>query len=305
MHTAYHEPTLTESNWQVPNIILRLKLRMLIIKEGNMCSKLFSVCLTSMHKSGKMTLKMSIACLYLLILSLSVAHAKTLTIGIPPFSPPFVMKADNQNHFIGFSMDIMEMICKRLQVTCKYQPIIFDQAFSKLIDNSIDIAIGSFTITPEREEEVLFSLPYLQSHAAFITLETNSIKSIDELKSKTIGVEKDSIFVNYLEQKFGNSVKIKTYQTIPDIMFAMSDNDIDAAIFDKETVDFWLGNNYDMFKLVGNPIPLGLGIGIMTNKMNNALIAQINQSLLNMEADGSYLKIYNNYFGSTSHIPTP
>lgn len=237
-----------------------------------------------------------------LIFIVTSIHAETLTIGIPSFSPPFVMTADNKNHYIGFSIDIMAQICKKLGVSCRFQSFLFDETFSQVIDHRVDLAIGSFTITPQREEKVLFSLPYLQSDAAIVTTDTNDIQTIDDLKGKTIGAERDSVFVSYIQQQYGDKITVIPYDTIPELMFALSEGNIDATIFDKETAYFWLGNNYDMFKLVGTPFPLGQGIGIMANQDNQALINRVNQILIQMETEGTYLKIYNTYFGDMKAI---
>lgn len=52
----------------------------------------------------------------------------------------------------------------------------------------------------------------------------------------------------------------------------------------------------NLFKLVGKAIRSGDGYGIMANKNNADLITQINKALLQMENDGTYLRISNTYF---------
>ena len=42
---------------------------------------------------------------------------------------------------------------------------------------------------------------------------------------------------------------------------------------------------------------MGEGYAIMAHKNNSDLIKKINQALLDMEQDGTYLRIYNRYFG--------
>lgn len=238
--------------------------------------------------------------LLLLILTLITSHAETLNIVTPSFSPPFVMTADNQNHFIGFSIDIMTEICKKLNVTCKIKSMPFNETFDAIIRNDADLAIGSYTITQDREAYVQFSRPYLRSSAGVLTLVNSGLTSLNDLKTKTIGAEIDSSFVHHLEKTYGNDIKIIPYPNISDMIFALSEGKVDAIIMDKETTNFWIGNNDEMFKMVGESFPLGLGIGIMARKDNNALMARVNQSLMSMQADGSYLKIYRAYFGDNN-----
>lgn len=248
---------------------------------------------------------MRLLILLTLILTLQPTYAETLTIGIPPFSPPFVMSVDNKGHYIGFSVDIMLSICKRMDVACQFKSFGFEEMFTQVIDNKVDLAIGNITITPEREEYLLFSLPYLQSDLEFLTLTNNPITSTNDLKGKSVGAEHDSVFIPYIEKKYGSDIRIQPYSTISEMMFALSEGDVDAVILDKETAQFWRANNNDMFKFIGAPVQLGLGIGIITNKSNEALIDRVNKILIAMQADGGYLKIYNTYFGDMRQVAPP
>ena len=227
------------------------------------------------------------------------SHAETLLVGIPPSLPPFVTKTDNKGHYTGFSIDIMSAVCKYMHAQCQFVPLGFGQTFDQVINNKVDLAIGNFTITPERSQYVLFSLPYLPSDAQFLSLKSNAYTSIDDLKGETIGAEEGSIFVDYVEKNLGNGTKMVSYPLVQDMMDALNAKTIDAVILDKQTAEAWWVANASELSYVGAPFPLGLGLGIMSNKLNDALIARVNQALLNMQSDGTYLKIYNTYFGDT------
>lgn len=239
--------------------------------------------------------------LFLLICVLcfiSLAHAETLVIGTPPFSPPFEMAADNKGELIGFSIEIVSNICKRLDKQYRFQLIHFNKIMDSILRGYIDMAVGNITITQEREQFVAFSLPYLPSEAQFIRKRSDhSVESTKDFEGKTIGIERTSVFEAYLKKHYNDSVKITNYTLISDIMSALESGNIEVALLDKETANFWVANNSNVFELIGEPIPIGLGIGIMLNKNNSQLLAGINQSLLDMQSDGTYLKIYNAYFG--------
>lgn len=245
---------------------------------------------------------MRLLILLTLIFVIPSTYAEKLIIGTPPFSPPFVMASDGKEHYIGFSIDIMSAICKQMEVTCLYKSIGFEQMFTEVINGSVDLAIGSITITPEREQYLLFSLPYLQSELEFLTLNNSPITSISELKGRILGAEHDSVFIPFIEKNYGSDVQIKTYRSISEMMLGLSQSEVDAVIFDKETAEFWHANNNDVYKFIGAPIPLGLGIGIITNKSNGALMARVNKALLTMQSEGIYLNIYNTYFGDMTQV---
>ena len=75
---------------------------------------------------------------------------------------------------------------------------------------------------------------------------------------------------------------------------------MDALLLPDISEKYWIANsNYEMrdFDFISKPIPLGDGFGIMANLDEGDLIKEINQILLKMQADGTYVRIYNLYFG--------
>ncbi len=68
---------------------------------------------------------------------------------------------------------------------------------------------------------------------------------------------------------------------------------------DKMAVNYWVANNSQQFKTIGQAMQVGFGYAIMANKSNNALMSIVNAALSAMEKDGSYVEIYRNYFGET------
>lgn len=229
--------------------------------------------------------------------SLTFSHAATtIMVGTPPYSPPFVMLGDNKAHYTGFDIDLLDEICRRIDAKCQYKAMSYEGVFNGLLDGSIDIAIGGITITAGRESQFLFSLPYLASYAQFITNSASSIRSIQDLNGKRIGLGSGTIFENLINDAFGQSVTIKTYNFLSEMLMALGSDEVDALILDRATAETWYANSNDSYRLVGRRIPQGLGYGILTTKNRGNLITLINRALLAMEADGTYLKIYTTYF---------
>lgn len=237
-------------------------------------------------------------CLIGMVLCFSVS-AQNLIVGTPPFSPPFVMADDASHHFSGFDVAIIMTVCQRISATCVLKPIPeFEATIDALENGEIDLMIGDITITPEREQEFLFSLPYLASYAQFISLASSPVNSLANLHGKTVGCERATLFPSLTNNILAGNVSIKTYVEIPAMLTALGNNEIDALVTDEQTADYWYANNLDTYKLIGKAIPLGLGYGIAATKGKDALIASINKALLAMESDGTYLKIYNTYFSA-------
>ncbi len=232
-----------------------------------------------------------------LLCHFTLSAAETLKIGVHAFTPPLSMVADKEGDYNGFSVEIMTTICKRLKANCTFQSIIFPKMFAALEAKQIDLAVSNITITKAREKLWLFSLPYLTSPAQFIVRGDSKINNINELFTKKIGVQQSSDFIPFLKGIYGDSVKLVVYPQAAQELAALTNKEVDAVIADGQIAEYWRSNNSKLFKLLGKPMPLGLGYGIMALKSSEALIARIDKILVDIRADGTYLKIYNTYFG--------
>nr|WP_232002752.1 transporter substrate-binding domain-containing protein [Legionella sainthelensi] len=57
-----------------------------------------------------------------------------------------------------------------------------------------------------------------------------------------------------------------------------------------------LSNNYYDIKFVGSSVSMGDGYGIIALPDKEALIKKINEAILSIEKDGSYISIYQKYY---------
>lgn len=220
-----------------------------------------------------------------------------LTIGTAPLNPPFGDVADKQNNFYGFDIDIMMEICKRIEAQCTFQPVVYNQLFPMILSNQIDLAISAIISTEDKRAAFLFSLPYLESNARFLTLVDSPINGPIDIHGKKVGVRKGTPF-GKLATSLYNDITIKEYDTIADLLLGLTDKEVDIIITNDAAAKYRVANNSDIYKLIGVNLPIGDGYAIMANKQQTDLISQINAALLQMEADGTYLSIYSRYFGN-------
>jgi len=234
--------------------------------------------------------------LLLLLLTCISFSATCLTIGILPFNPPFEMQVDKNKNFTGFDIDLMLAICQRIQTECNFVPLSAEQLFIQTLSGKIDIAISAISITTQRAQNYLFSLPYLASSGQFLTNSSSTINRVNDIRNKRVGTEKGSLFKALALEIFNNEATVVEYANQPEIFQALNNNNIDAILLDTEGAKYWAANNDNQYRLVGKNILIGIGYGIMANKTEQSLINQINAALLQIESDGTYLTIYNRYF---------
>lgn len=235
--------------------------------------------------------------LSLLLVSIT-SYADVLTIGTLSYNPPFetfTRQGGKQGEFFGFEIDIMQEICKRIQRQCKFKAMFFPQLFSSLETQEIDLAIGSIIITPERRKHHLFSLPYKASYLQFIILKNAPFTAVPQLAGKRVGVYEHSPTADFARQQLNGDIQLKRFPGSMDMLYALERGQVDALLTNYVQTVYWVSNS-NAYQLLGHKYLFEDGYGIMTRLGQDALIQRVNQALLAMEQDGTYLKIYQDSF---------
>lgn len=223
------------------------------------------------------------------------AYSATINIGVLNFAPPFSSLA-GKNHYYGFTIDLMDKICKRIHSQCVYKSISPDRQFGELEQGTVDIAFLPIPISSTIPEQFMYSLPYLASNGQFLSLANSNIKTIGDIKNAKIGVVQDTLYPILADSNFAQTNTIKGYKAVTEMINGLQNHDVDVVYVNASVAKYILNNAMFDFQYVGNKIAMGQGYGILALKKNAALIGKINNALLDMEADGTYLKIYDQYF---------
>lgn len=240
---------------------------------------------------------MRFVALILLLCSMTFSRAETLKIAILSYAPPFSIVADN-NHFFGFDVELMDAICKKIQADCHYIPTGYAQLLAMVKGQKADLGIGAISITPEMQAQFLVSLPYLSSDGRLMTTLKNPIKSEIDMHGKRIGTWSNALFTSTVEKKYRDVAKIKQYTELPELLQALAEKEVDIVFIHEQVAKFWCAGEElkGQFKLIGDKVSLGSGYGIITAPKRQELINRINQALIQLEADGTYIRLYEDYF---------
>lgn len=84
-----------------------------------------------------------------------------LVIGITYFAPMNYQNEDGE--LIGFETEFAKAVCAELGVNAKFQEISWAAKETELAAKNIDCIWNGMTITPEREENMSVSIPYMQN----------------------------------------------------------------------------------------------------------------------------------------------
>lgn len=210
----------------------------------------------------------------------------------PPFS--FV---DESNQVVGFDVDIGNEIAKRLEVKGVNISTAWDGIIAGLLANKYDAVIGSMTITAEREKAVDFVGPYYRSGRGIFVAEDSAIKSLDELKDKTIGVTLGETHEKWAREHGG--WEIRTYKGLPELFLELKAGRVDAIVVDAIPVAIAKKDNGEKVRQIETPGIEGgeANIGIAIRKGNPELKAAMQKALDDMMADGTYEAISKKWVG--------
>jgi polar amino acid transport system substrate-binding protein len=213
---------------------------------------------------------------------------------------PFEFK-DSSNKVVGFDVDLMDLVAKKLGVTQE----IFDVDFASQTSGAVfaarkcDAAMGAVTITDKRKEAVAFSDPYFKATQALLVKKDSGINDLSQLRGKKLGVQTDTTGQIYAEDnKAANGYEIVVFDDGPTTLTGVLSGRVAAAINDNGTV-------YDFAKdnpttTVSKEFNTGEQYGFMVQKDNAnaaALLAVINDVIKTSKTDGSYDTIYKKWFG--------
>ncbi len=115
-----------------------------------------------------------------------------LKIGYTVYAP--MNYTDDNGEFVGFDTEYAKLVCKELGVEAEFIEINWDTKEVSLNSGDIDCIWNGFTITPEREEALDFSTPYLNNKQVVVIRKADAEKFTDtkSLAAATLTAEKGS-----------------------------------------------------------------------------------------------------------------
>ena len=227
----------------------------------------------------------------------ATAMAETLKMGIEAAYPPFNNK-DASGQVVGFDKEIGDALCAKMKAECSVVTSDWDGIIPALNAKKFDFLISSLSITEDRKAAVDFTDPYYSNKLQFIAPKNVDFKTDkDSLKGKTIGTQRATLAGTWLEDTYGDDIKVSLYDTQENAYLDLTSGRVDAILADKYANYDWLktdaGKNYE-FK--GDPVVESDKIGIAVRKGDNELRNKLNAALKEIVADGTYKKINDKYF---------
>src|SRR5829696_4294361 len=198
----------------------------------------------------------------------------------------------------GFDVDLVKNVADALDVDLDVLDVAFDDITSgdSLNNEVCDVAVSAMTITGERARVLDFSSPYFDAKQALVTPRGSGLDEIEELGGQRVGVQKDTTGETFMSDYAPDTTLVTAYEDAAGLQDALTSGEIDAAMLDNTVSGSFVADNPKL--KLSREFDTGEQYGMAVKKDGNIpLLRQINGTLADLRADGTYDKIYAKYFG--------
>ncbi|MEO8135841.1 MAG: transporter substrate-binding domain-containing protein [Betaproteobacteria bacterium] len=116
----------------------------------------------------------------------------TIVVGVSTTTPIFgLIGKDGQPE--GYDPDVARLLGIYLGVKVEFVPVTGANRIPQLLSGKVDVLICLFGITPERAQQVWYSMPYAYEAATLVGPAKVNVKTIDDLKGKRVGVPRGAM----------------------------------------------------------------------------------------------------------------
>ena len=223
---------------------------------------------------------------------------KSIIVGLDIDVPPIGF-IENGN-IVGFDVDLARETFNALGKEAIFQPINWDSKELELNSGSIDVVWNGLSYTPERDQNMLLTKPYTQNKQVFIIKSDSNIKSLNDLKNKTICVQKGSsgegsLRNNDISKNLKEIISLETMLTcLKEVQLGKSD----AAVVDEIMARYYINQNslQSEFKILDEELDVENNV-VAVKKGNESLKDEIELGLSMIIQSGKAGEISKKWFG--------
>lgn len=148
-------------------------------------------------------------------------------VGLPPFS-----LTGDDGKYQGMDIDIAAALSKQLGETIEVIDQPWSTTYPGLNASKFDIVLSPATVSAERAKGMLFVEPYGDAIYGFLTAKSAAkISKVDDLRGKTIAVNKGNLFDRWLTQRQAEyNWTINRFDKTSDAAAAVASGQADAAM---------------------------------------------------------------------------
>ena len=191
---------------------------------------------------------------------------------------------------VGIEVEIMELICKELGVELVIEQINFDAVLTGVQTGKYDCGMSGISVTPKREKNTLFTVPYCLAAQCIVVKADSSISSKADLKGKQIAVQTGTTAAEFCSAE---GYALSQFEANQDAKLALTQGKVEAWVVDDLTAAEMCKGD-DSVKILNEnmttePYAFAFAFG------SEDLVAEINKTLEKLISDGTIAAIFEKY----------
>lgn len=224
----------------------------------------------------------------------NIRQAGKVRIAIAGAVPPFNF-LDTNKQLIGSDVETAKLLVQDLGVKLDIVRITNSERVSVLLERRADLVVSALSITPEREREIAFSVPYARIAVVIAAPQPYKLSSMLDLNDKRVGALAASSNLAHLRQNTSNA-KITEYPENDEMSLGYVAEEFNVMTAPESIVDSTNRLNPKR-PLIIQFTQMEFEVAIGMPKGEKALRDRINQWVVTRLRDRSLGEIYRKFHG--------
>lgn len=199
----------------------------------------------------------------------------------------------------GYDVEVTTAIAEKLGYEINWVTTDFSSQMSQLESGRTDVVAEHVAITEKRKEKYQFTQPYAYPDIELMVKKDQSIQSLEDLKGKKVAVALGSFYEDYIRlHNPDDGIEVVTYEDTSGILNDLSYGRVDAYLNDKISGEEKIKQSgLENLKMSGESIfKAEFAYPFPKTEEGTKLLEQFNQSLTELESDGTLQKLSEKYF---------
>jgi ABC-type amino acid transport substrate-binding protein len=217
--------------------------------------------------------------------------ASPIRVGVdaaPP--PPMCFGVPDDPDFKGFEIDLLRTLGERLRRELIFEASLWTDLLVRLEAGHLDLVCTAATITPEREQRLLFTAPYLRTQLALISRRDKPIVTLTAIDGR-VGVRAGTPAEAYATDR---GVERSRFHFNDEVYRALEARSLDVVV-DDLPIGAWFAAQSPGLHVSASLDGTEARYGIVLRRDAVPLKSALDQAMAAAIADGTYARLYDRW----------
>jgi len=225
-----------------------------------------------------------------------------IIVATSPDWPPFEYLDPETNELIGYEVDLFNAIAGKLGLEVEWRHMSFDTIIAAVKNREVDLGVSGFSITPERYQEVIFTMPHIITEVQLIMLASRAeelgiskLSSIEDIAKYGLvvgtgsGTTQEDELLGLVTKGVISSDMVKSYPDFDTALQELKNGNIDALYAETPITTWWIST--ETVPLVVVYSRSYWPVAFVAHKDAHELVIKINSALAELFASGEIDRI--------------